>query len=179
MKGLQKMFVANVYLKKLHSDFKDLLHPNDFFNYIFSAHFWSTLVYCNVEEEWTKLILRNHKKKTYDNKKLESQNLIAEEMKTSYLGHCYRKDEAGKCGEYHTHHHNRSPSKEKKISNSNNVQDQQFLLYSANFAVPVPFIYSFSKKLHFPISISQMFAYSKEEHCKTGLLFLNKGVRHF
>lgn len=68
-----------------------------------------------MEEEWTKLILRNHKKKTYDNRKLEHlKNLIAEEMKTSYLGHCYRKDEAGKCGEYHTHHHNRSPSKEKK-----------------------------------------------------------------
>lgn len=48
-------------------------------------------------------------------------------------------------------------AKEKKISQSNNAQDQQFLLLFANFAVAVAvsFIYSFSKKLllpyfHFP-----------------------------
>lgn len=45
---------------------------------------------------------------------LKSQNLAAEEIKIPYLGHCDRKAEAGKCGEYNTHHHNRSPSKGEK-----------------------------------------------------------------
>lgn len=43
-----------------------------------------------------------------------------EEMKIAYLGDCYGKAEAGKSGEHHTHHQNRSPSKGEKISNSNN-----------------------------------------------------------
>lgn len=85
----------------------------------------------------------------------KSQNVSGEEIKIPYLGHCYRKAEAGECGEYYTHHHNRSPSKGEKISKSSNVQVHQFLLLFANFAVPVPFIYSFSEKqllpyFHFP-----------------------------
>ena len=86
-----------------------------------------------------------------------SQDIIfaaGEEIKIPYLGHCYRKAEAGKRGEYYTHHQNRSPSKGEKISKSNNVQDQQFLFHFASCAV-LALLYSFSKKpllpyFHFP-----------------------------
>lgn len=103
---------------------------------------------------------------------LKTQNLAGQEIKIPYLGHCYRKAEAGKRGEDYTHHHNRSPSKGEKISKSNNVQDQQFLLHFADFAVPVPFIYSFSKKLllpyfHFP----NVCVWQRGTHTKAGMLF--------
>lgn len=45
---------------------------------------------------------------------LRPRHPAVEEMKTAYLGSCYGKAEAGKSGEHHTHHQNRSPSKREK-----------------------------------------------------------------